>query len=83
MCRGLGLRNGRQENTQPCNCALRAIFRACYARFYDIATDEKHMSRLNVEPSAGRESVWGNPFATTPIQFDDLAVRSVPEEKAR
>jgi hypothetical protein len=35
------------------------------------------------EPSAGRASIWGNPFATTPIQFDDLAVRSVPEGKAQ
>ncbi len=59
MCRGLGLRNGRQENTQPCNCALRAIFRACYARFYDIAADEKYISRINVEPSAGREGIGG------------------------
>jgi hypothetical protein len=35
------------------------------------------------EPSPGRASVWGNPFATTPIQFDDLVVRSVPEGKAQ
>src|SRR5882724_4520743 len=35
------------------------------------------------EPSPGRASVWGNPFATTPIQFDDLAVNSVPEGKAQ
>jgi hypothetical protein len=35
------------------------------------------------EPSPGRASVWGNPFATTPIQFDDLAVRSVSEGKAQ
>ena len=35
------------------------------------------------EPSAGRASIWGNPFATTPIQFDDLAVRSVSEGKAQ
>lgn len=42
-----------------------------------VAYDEKE------EPSPGRASIWGNPFATTPIQFDDLAVRSVPEGKAR
>jgi len=35
------------------------------------------------EPSPGRASIWGNPFATTPIQFDDLTVRSVPEGKAQ
>ena len=42
-----------------------------------VSYDEKE------EPSPGRASVWGNPFATTPIQFDDLAVRSVPEGKAQ
>lgn len=26
------------------------------------------------EPSAGRASIWGSPYATTPIQFDDLVV---------
>jgi hypothetical protein len=30
-----------------------------------------------MEPAAGRASIWGSPFATTPIQYDDLAVRSV------
>src|ERR1700682_5063737 len=61
MSRGLGLRNGLQENTQPCNCALRAIFRACYARFYGIATDDGCRSRPNRRPSTGREGRvgWG------------------------
>lgn len=27
------------------------------------------------EPPAGRASIWGQPYATTPIQFDDLVVR--------
>ncbi len=34
------------------------------------------------EPSPGRASIWGNPYATTPIQFDDLALKSVPDGKA-
>jgi hypothetical protein len=29
------------------------------------------------EPSAGRPSVWGNPYAGTPIQFDDLVFTRV------
>ena len=29
------------------------------------------------EPSAGRASIWGSPISTTPIQFDDLVLRSV------
>jgi hypothetical protein len=31
----------------------------------------------NAEPSAGRASIWGNPFAGTPIDFDDLVVSAV------
>jgi hypothetical protein len=31
----------------------------------------------NAEPSAGRPSIWGNPFAGTPIDFDDLVVSAV------
>jgi hypothetical protein len=29
------------------------------------------------EPSAGRASIWGNPFAGTPIHFDDVVVSAV------
>ena len=29
------------------------------------------------EPIAGRASIWGNPFAGTPIDFDDLVVSAV------
>ena len=31
----------------------------------------------NSEPLAGRASIWGNPFAGTPIHFDDLAVSAL------
>ena len=34
-----------------------------------IAFDEK------TEPSAGRASIWGSPFANTPIQYDDLVIK--------
>ncbi len=33
------------------------------------------------EPSAGRASVWGSPYATTPIQFDDLRVTPATSAK--
>jgi hypothetical protein len=31
----------------------------------------------NTEPPAGRAVIWGSPFSTTPIQFDDLVVTRV------
>jgi hypothetical protein len=36
-----------------------------------ITFDEK------TEPSAGRASIWGSPYSTTPIQFDDLMIKRV------
>ena len=29
------------------------------------------------EPTAGRASIWGNPFAGTPIDFDDITITGV------
>ncbi len=40
----------------PCNCVLRAIFRACYMRFRDCSTKEKYLSRVSLHLCAsGRE----------------------------
>ena len=37
-------------------------------------------SEQKFEPPAGRASIWGQPYATTPIQFDDLVVKRVASE---
>jgi hypothetical protein len=60
-CRGSGLRLGRKQALSPCNCVLREIFRACYRRFVLCATQERHISRIGLEPHAGstRPSSWG------------------------
>ncbi len=60
-CHGLGLHLGRKGGISPCNCVLRAIFRACYARFRHCATKEKYMSRISLEFVPGRERTcsWG------------------------
>ncbi len=36
-----------------------------------VAFEEKE------EPKPGRASIWGSPISTTPIQYDDLAIKSV------
>lgn len=51
-CRGLGLRNGKEESTQPCNCALRAIFRACFNLFREINTQQARPSQIQLEISS-------------------------------
>lgn len=61
ICLGLGLRVGRHESTHPCNCVLRAIFRACFARFRDCAARQKYMSQVSLDPTPGstRKGSWG------------------------
>lgn len=61
QCHGLGLRGGDDTKSEPCNCVLRSIFRACYARFRHCASKERHISHASVEFIAGREGrySWG------------------------
>lgn len=60
-CHGEGLRRNRGSQERPCNCVLRAIFRACHARFRYCATKEKYMSKVTLEPCSGKDQkrVWG------------------------
>lgn len=46
-------RNSRKGPESPCNCVLRGIFRACYARFRYCASKEKYMSKVTLELCAG------------------------------
>jgi len=32
------------------------------------------------EPAAGRASIWGSPYSTTPIRYDDLLLKTVTEK---
>ena len=60
-CHGSGLRLGRKGALAPCNCVLRAIFRACHSRFVTCATQERYLSRIALEPQGGKPGprVWG------------------------
>ena len=61
QCLGSGLRLGKKGALSPCNCVLRSIFRACYGRFVRCVTQEKHLSKISLEPHAGRQrpTTWG------------------------
>lgn len=85
QCRGLGLRAGRQENTQPCNCVLRAIFRACFARFRRIVENERSMTRISLEanPSRERKSMWGRKDEEYVADFCLVSRRALNESEYR
>lgn len=61
LCSGLGLRTSeKSEETQPCTCVLRNIFRACYARFRESMRKEKFISKVSLESIQGCDGsgVW-------------------------
>jgi hypothetical protein len=74
LCQGLGLRLNETapasldlsgdpgaRPAQPCNCVLRNIFRACYARFRECAIKEKFISQVSLEAVQGSDHkrTWG------------------------
>lgn len=59
-CNGTGIVNKRAGGESPCKCVFRAIFRACYARFLECATKEKHLCHVRLERSpSGGKMTWG------------------------
>lgn len=85
QCRGLGLRWGRKGVNEPCNCVLRGIFRACYARFQSCATKEKYMSRTKLEifPGKGGHQVWGRKDEEFVADFCLVSRRALDDEEYR
>jgi hypothetical protein len=85
QCQGTGLHLGRKGKMTPCNCVLRAIFRACYARFRHCATKEKYMSRISLEFIPGRERnfSWGRKDEEYMADFILVSRRTLTEFEYR
>ena len=84
-CHGLGLRNGRLSETEPCNCVLRAIFRACYQRFVDCSEKEKSLTRVTLDgvgPQC-RRFMWGRKDEEYLADFALLSKRTLDEAEFR
>jgi hypothetical protein len=84
-CLGLGLRIGRNESTHPCNCVLRAIFRACFDHFRKCVNREKFMSRVTLDPLPGkdRKGAWGRKDEEYVADFCLISKRVLTEEEYR
>ncbi len=85
QCHGSGLRFTKKGATSPCNCVLRAIFRICWDRFIRCVTQERHLSRVSVEPHAGRSrpSTWGRKDEEYIADFCLVARRTLDEFENR
>jgi len=57
-CHGYGVRLVRKGKEVPCQCVLRAIFRACYNRFRDCALKAGQTPSVSLEFCRGKEAGW-------------------------
>lgn len=55
LCGGEGIKREKEGRIIPCPCVLRAIFRACYARFRVCVEKGKYVSRVSFEHFGGKE----------------------------
>jgi len=64
---------------------LRCIFRICYDRFVKCVTQERHLSRISLEPQAGRQrpNTWGRKDEEFIADFDLVSRRALSESEYR
>lgn len=84
-CVGLGIRLGRNKKAHPCNCVLRAIFRACFERFRQCSSREKYMSKvtLDLAPGGTRKGSWGRKDEEFAADFCLISRRTLNELEYR
>jgi len=84
-CVGLGIRLGHNKKANPCNCVLRAIFRACFERFRQCASREKYMSKVTLDftPGSARKGSWGRKDEEYAADFCLVSKRALNELEYR
>ncbi len=86
QCQGYGLRrSSRKGPASPCNCVLRGIFRACYARFRQCVAKQQHVSTVRLEQVGGkdRRMTWGRKDEEYVADFCLVSRRVLDEEEYR
>ena len=84
-CHGMGLRATRGGRMAPCNCVLRAIFRACYNRFRECVEKEKNLTRVSLDVSARtcRRVTWSRKTEEYIVDFQLVSRRALTPEEYR
>lgn len=84
-CIGLGLRVARRGSMAPCNCVLRAIFRACFDRYRDCVSREKYVSRVSFTfgDCGRRKGTWGRKDEEYTADFCLVSRRTLTELEHR
>ncbi len=83
LCHGFGLRVTEKRGKEvPCACVLRAIFRACYARFRQCAEKERYITQVSLqyfESGKTSERAWGRRDEEYTADFCLIAKRELTE----
>ena len=83
-CYGTGMRSVKRGVPQACNCVLRSVFRACYARFRHCSTKEKYLSKVSLEYTArGGHRTWGRKDEEYVADFTLVSRRTLTSEEYR
>lgn len=82
-CKGSGTRKSNREESGPCKCVLRSVFRICYRRFRECANKDLDSSRVSLENSVTREPGGGWSRKNEEYVADFLAIvkRTLTEEE--
>ena len=84
-CAGTGLQKLAKGDEGPCNCVLRAIFRACYRRFLECSGRNPYGVRLSPERGSTlcRSGGWGRKEEEYVADFCLVAKRTLTPEEYR
>jgi hypothetical protein len=89
FCHGLGLCGGRLDATQPCNCVLRAIFRAVMQHYHlkrersDCQFSRCTLANFGAGNTGRRKWAWGHPDHEFMVDAEMLAKRILEPEEHR
>jgi hypothetical protein len=75
QCNGGGLRPTRGKRMTVCNCVLRAIFRACLERYYELRETPHRWAASFERATTHRRPTWGIKSAEYCADFELVARR--------
>lgn len=87
LCHGIGLRPSWGQSSAPCNCVLRAIFRACYVRFRHCSDKPQCTTQVSLEyvPGTGGDAavMYDRKYEEYAADFVLIAKRTLNEAEFR
>lgn len=84
-CQGYGILHIHNGNGVPCNCVLRAIFRACYNRFRECDALSERTSAVSLDQRQGAERLcmYSRKREEYMCDFDLVSRRALNESEYR